>query len=441
MKILIKNGRVVDPSDHVDAELDVLVEGGKVKEIGVGLSDGGAEAIDAGGLVVCPGFVDMHVHLREPGREDEETIETGARAAIRGGFTSIACMPNTTPVIEGDEGVKFIRSRAREAALARVFPIAAISKNLGGEVLSEIGAAFKAGAVAISDDGMPVMKSSLMRRALEYVKMFGAPVISHCEDLDLSRSGSMNEGSVSTLLGLKGIPRESEEVMVARDISLAELARSRLHVAHISTRRSLEMVEDARARGAAITCEVTPHHFTLSEDAVRTYDTNTKMKPPLRTEDDIAALRSGLKRGTIDAIATDHAPHSEEEKDQEYDLAPFGIIGLETSFGIACTELYHGKIIPIGDLIALLSTRPASILGLPCGTLRTGSPADITIFDPDAEWTVDDSEFASKSHNTPFSGWKLKGRVVSVIVDGEILLREGVLTPREVRNQEGGYRE
>lgn len=429
MKILIKNGRVVDPSQTVDGQLDVLVEDGKISRVESDLTDDGADTIDARGLVVSPGFVDMHVHLREPGREDEETVETGARAAIRGGFTSIACMPNTEPVIEGDEGVKFILSKARDAGLARVFPVAALSKNLEGGVLSEIGAAVRAGAVAVSDDGKPVMKSSLMRRALEYVKMFATPVISHCEDLDLSGPGSMNEGKTSTLLGLKGIPPESEEVMVARDIILAELTTSRLHVAHISTRRSLELVADAKARGTNVTCEVTPHHFTLSDDSVKGYDTNTKMKPPLRSADDVSAIRNGLKRGAIDAIASDHAPHSEEEKDQEYDLAPFGIIGLETSFGIACSQLYHGKVIPLASLVALMSTNPARILGLPHGTLRQGYPADITLFDPDAAWTVDEKEFASKSRNTPFSGWKVKGRVISVMVEGKVLMRDGALTP------------
>ncbi len=428
MKILIRNGRVIDPSQDLDGQVDVLVEDGAISEAGGGLPDDGAETIDARGLVVSPGFVDMHVHLREPGREDEETVETGARAAVRGGFTSIACMPNTAPVIEGDEGVEFILSKARDAGLARVFPIAAISKNLEGEVLSEIGAAIGAGAVGVSDDGMPVMEAGLMRRALEYVKMFSAPVISHCEDLTLSASGSMNEGRVSTLLGLKGIPSQSEDVMVARDIILAELAASRLHIAHISTARSLDLVADAKTRGSHVTCEVTPHHFTLSEEAVKGYDTNTKMKPPLRSPADVAALRKGLKRGTIDAIASDHAPHSEEEKDQEYDEAPFGIIGLETSFALACTELYHGKVVDLPRLVALMSTNPARILGLPYGTLRQGSPADITVFDPDAAWTVDEREFASRSRNTPFSGWKMKGRVVSVIVGGRVLMRDGALT-------------
>jgi dihydroorotase len=425
VKILIKNGRVIDPSQGVDQERDILLKDGLV--FPAGGAEGADETIDARGLVVSPGFVDMHVHLREPGREDAETVESGARAAVRGGFTSIACMPNTEPVIEGDEGAKFILARAREACLARVFPIVAVSKNLEGEVLSEVGSAMRAGAVGVSDDGRPVMRAGLMRRALEYMKMFSAPVISHCEDLTLSGSGTMNEGNVSTLLGLKGIPPQSEDVMVARDIMLAELTDSRLHVAHISTRRSLDLVAEGKARGTNVTCEVTPHHFTLNDEAVKGYDTNTKMKPPLRSPDDVAALRQGLKRGIIDAIATDHAPHTEEEKDQEYDLAPFGIIGLETAFGIACKELYHGKVVSLPELIALMSTNPARILGLPYGTLSERAPADVTLFDPDAEWTVDEREFASRSRNTPFSGWKVKGRVVSVIVGGEVLMRDGAL--------------
>ena len=427
MKILIKNGRVIDPCRDLDEELDVLVDDGSVSAVGSGLAAEGAETIDATGLVVSPGFVDMHVHLREPGREDEETVATGARAAVRGGFTSIACMPNTAPVIEGDEGVKFILSRGRDAGQARVYPIAAVSKGLEGEVLSEIGAAVRAGAVGVSDDGLPIMRAGLMRRALEYVKMFSVPVISHCEDLSLSASGSMNEGSISTLLGLKGIPPQSEEVMVARDIILAELAASKLHIAHVSTGRSLDLVAQAKARGSHVTCEVTPHHFTLSDEAVKGYDTNTKMKPPLRCPADVAALRKGIKRGTIDAIASDHAPHSEEEKDQEYDEAPFGIIGLETSFALACSELYHGKVVTLPRLVELMSANPAKILGLAGGTLTEGSPGDITMFDPDAEWTVDETEFVSKSRNTPFSGWKVKGRVVNVIVDGQVLLRDGAL--------------
>jgi dihydroorotase len=427
VKILIKNGRVIDPSQSLDQECDVLVENGVI-----GRPDSGgvdvAETIDARGLVVSPGLVDMHVHLREPGREDEETIRSGAEAAVKGGFTSIACMPNTEPVIEGDEGVKFILAKAREAGLVRVFPIAAITRKREGQALSEIGSAVKAGAVAVSDDGMPVMRAGIMRRALEYAKMFSVPVVSHCEDLTLSGDGVMNEGSISTLLGLKGIPAAGEDVMVARDIILAEMAGSRLHLAHVSTGRSLELITGAKKRGAGVTCEVTPHHFTLSDDAVKDYDTDTKMKPPLRARADVDALRTGLRRGLIDAIASDHAPHSEEEKDQEYDLAPFGVIGLETSFGIACTELYHGGVMSLAGLIALMSTNPAGILGIPHGTLAPGAAADITLLDPDSEWIIDEKQFASKSRNTPFSGWKVKGRIVSVIVDGRILVRDGVLT-------------
>ena len=339
MKILIKDGRVIDPSQGIDGILHVLLKDGQVAEVGSSIGADEATVVDAKGLVVCPGLVDMHVHLREPGREDEETIETGARAAVAGGFTSIACMPNTEPAIEGDEGVKFVLVKARDAGLAKVYPIAAATKAIKGELLAEIGAAIGAGAVAISDDGMPIGNSSLMRRALEYTSMFGKPVISHSEDPALSGRGVMNEGRVSTILGLKGIPNESEEVAVARDISLARLTGGRLHIAHVSTARSLEFVREAKAHGAKVTCEITPHHFTLTDEAVKTYDTNTKMKPPLRAERDVAALRHALKTGLADAVASDHAPHSEEEKDQEYDAAPFGIVGLETSLGLTLNEL------------------------------------------------------------------------------------------------------
>lgn len=425
MKILIKDGRVIDPSQGIDGILHVLLKDGQVAEVGSSIGADEATVVDAKGLVVCPGLVDMHVHLREPGREDEETIETGARAAVAGGFTSIACMPNTEPAIEGDEGVKFVLVKARDAGLAKVYPIAAATKAIKGELLAEIGAAIGAGAVAISDDGMPIGNSSLMRRALEYTSMFGKPVISHSEDPALSGRGVMNEGRVSTILGLKGIPNESEEVAVARDISLARLTGGRLHIAHVSTARSLEFVREAKAHGAKVTCEITPHHFTLTDEAVKTYDTNTKMKPPLRAERDVAALRHALKTGLADAVASDHAPHSEEEKDQEYDAAPFGIVGLETSLGLTLNELYHRGIITLVGLVRLMSTNPARILGLTSGTLKPGSPSDLTLFDPDKEWVVDESKFLSASRNTPFSGWRLKGKAVTVIVNGRILMREG----------------
>lgn len=425
MKILIRGGRVIDPSQGLDGAADVLVDGGKIAAVGSSLDAGGAEIIEAGGLVVAPGLVDMHVHLREPGREDEETIETGSRAAVAGGFTSIACMPNTRPVIDGDEGVNFVLAKARAAGLARVYPIAAVTKGLEGKLLAEIGSAIKAGAVAVSDDGQPVADSSIMRRALEYTRMFDRPVISHSEDPALAGRGVMNEGTVSTLLGLRGIPNASEDVAVARDVSLARLTSGRLHIAHASTARTVELVKEAKTLGTRVTCEVTPHHFTLTEEAVRGYGTNTKMKPPLRTEADLAALRHGIATAVIDAIASDHAPHSAEEKDQEYDVAPFGIVGLETSLGLALTELHHGGVVDLPGLVRLMSTNPARILGLPGGTLKPGSPADLTLFDPAKAWTVDPARFRSASRNTPFSGWKLKGKAVTVIVGGRVLLRDG----------------
>ncbi len=423
--MLIKGGRLVDPSRDIDQTSDVLVEDGLVAGTGTSLDAAGAEVVDASGLVVCPGLVDMHVHLREPGREDKETIKSGATAAVAGGFTSVACMPNTEPPIEGEEGVRFVLSKAGEAGAARVYPVAALSQGLKGKTMSEIGSAIGAGAVGVSDDGMPVADSGLMRRALEYVKMFDRPVLSHCEDKKLSEGGVMNEGRMSTLLGLKGIPGAGEAMSVARDILLTELTGSRLHVCHVSTARSLDFIEAAKRRGIKVTCEVTPHHLVLTDEAVKTYSGNVKMNPPLRDERDMGALRHAVKSGLVDAIASDHAPHTEEEKDQEFDLAPFGIIGLETSLGLMCTHLLHTGIVSLMDLVRLMSTNPAAILRIPAGTLKAGAPADVTIFDPDREWTVDESSFKSRSRNTPFSGWKLKGRVVSVMIEGKWMMREG----------------
>jgi dihydroorotase len=427
VKTLIKGGRVVDPSQDLDQVCDVLIADGRIAQISSSLSVEDAQEIRAAGLVVAPGLVDMHTHLREPGREDEETIETGARAAIAGGFTSIACMPNTEPTIEGEEGVRFVLAKAREADLARVYPIAAISKGLEGRTLAEIGSALKAGAVGVSDDGNSVANSALMRRALEYVKMFDRPVLSHCEDTHLSENGVMNEGTISTQLGLDGIPNQSEDAIIARDIMLADLAQAKLHLCHVSTGKGLELVRDAKTAGLAVTCEVTPHHLALTDEAVAGYNTNAKMKPPLRSERDMTALRQGIKEGVVDAIASDHAPHSVEEKDQEFNLAPFGVIGLETTLGVACTCLYHQGTVSLRTLIDLMSTNPARILGIPGGTLKEGSPGDVTLFDPDCEWEVDASRFKSRSRNTPFSGWKLKGKTVSVLVGGRILLRDGEL--------------
>lgn len=424
MKILIRNGRLVDPSQKIDAIGDLLVENDRISDIGSVEKRDGAEVIDATGLIVAPGFIDMHVHLREPGREDEETIESGAKAAVHGGFTSVACMPNTQPPIEGDEGVKFVLGKSESAGAARVYPIAAASKGLEGKVLSEIGSAIRAGAVGVSDDGFPIGDARLMRRVMEYVSMFGKPVMSHCEDRSLSANGVMNEGPTSILLGLKGIPSESEAIMISRDLMLANLTKAWLHVCHVSTSKGMDLIADAKRRNPRITCEVTPHHLVLTEEELSSYDTNLKVNPPLRSKMDVADLRRALKQGFVDAIASDHAPHSPEEKDQEFDLAPFGIIGLETAFGVVCTHLYHEGVISIDMLVRLLSVNPARILGIEGGTLRQGSRADITIFDPMLEWWVDPSLFYSKSRNTPFSGWKLKGAVVTVLVEGRILMRD-----------------
>lgn len=425
MKILIKNGRLVDPSQKIDAIGDLLVKDGRIFDVGSVQPQGDETLIDASGLVVAPGFIDMHVHLREPGREDEETIESGARAAVHGGFTSVACMPNTQPPIEGDQGVRFVLSRSQSAGAAQVYPIAAASKGLEGKLLSEIGSALSAGAVGVSDDGFPIGDARLMRRVMEYAGMFGKPVMSHCEDLALSANGVMNEGRLSTLLGLKGIPVESEAIAISRDLMLADLTKARLHICHVSTSKGMSLIADAKRRNPRVTCEVTPHHLVLTEDDLRSYDTNLKVNPPLRSQRDVADLRQALRHGIVDVIASDHAPHSPEEKDQEFDLAPFGLIGLETTFGVVSTHLYHQGILSMDMLVRLLSVNPARILGIEGGTLRQGSRGDITIFDPMLEWEVDPSNFFSKSRNTPFSGWKLKGAVITVLVGGRVLMRDG----------------
>jgi dihydroorotase len=418
MNILIKNGRVIDPANKVDGKLDVLVSGGKIAKIGKpgSLPANGAKVIDASGKLVVPGLIDMHVHLREPGFEYKETIETGTAAARAGGFTSVCCMPNTSPVNDNRSVTEFIISQAAKAA-ARVYPIGAITKGSRGEELAEMGELHDAGCVAVSDDGKPVMNAAVMRRALEYSRIFGMLVISHCEDALLSDKGVMNEGAVSTELGLRGIPRAAEDVMTARDIALAELTGARLHIAHVSTEGSVRLVRDAKARKVRVTAETCPHYFSLTEDAVRGYNTMAKMNPPLRTAGDVAAIKEGLRDGTIDAIATDHAPHALDEKSGEFDYAPFGVVGLETALGLTFKLVEEG-VLSLSGAIGKLSANPASILGMDKGTLTEGSDADIAVIDPDAEWTVDASQFKSKSKNTPFQGWKLKGRAVRTIVGG-----------------------
>ncbi len=425
MKRLIKGGRLIDPAGGIDEISDLLIEGGKVTAVGRKISPQGAEVIEAQGKVVVPGLVDMHVHLREPGREDEETIHTGTRAAARGGFTSVACMPNTSPVIDNQGTVKFIYSQAGKTGIVSVFPIGSITKGRKGKELAEIGELKESGVVAISDDGSPVENPELMRRALEYAKMFDLPVISHCEDRNLSGEGVMHEGYFSTLLGLTGIPAAAEEVMVARDLELAELSGGFLHLAHVSTARAVEMVRQAKLRGIKVTCETAPHYFSLTAEAVKDFDTNTKMNPPLRTEEDVAAIKEGLKDGTIDVIATDHAPHTIVEKEVEYNLAPFGIIGLETALPLVLTRLVEEKVLTLSQAITRMSLNPAQVLRLDKGTLSVGAAADITIIDLDKKLTVKADELESRSKNSPFLGWKLRGAAIMTIVGGEIVMREG----------------
>jgi dihydroorotase len=420
MNILIKNGRVIDPANGIDTKLDVLLSGGKIARLakpGSILADG-AEIIDASGKLVAPGLIDMHVHLREPGFEYKETIATGTAAASAGGFTSVCCMPNTNPVNDNRSVTEFILAQAGKAA-ARVFPIGSITKGSKGEELAEMGELHAAGCVAVSDDGKPLMNASVMRRAMEYSRIFDMLVISHCEDALISAKGVMNEGVVSTELGLRGIPRAAEDVMTARDIALAELAGGRLHIAHVSTAGSVRLVRDAKARGIRVTAETCPHYFSLTEDAVRGYNTLAKMNPPLRTAEDVAAIKEGLRDGTIDAIATDHAPHALDEKSGEFDYAPFGIVGLETALGLVFRLVDEG-VLTLPEAVRKLSAGPASILKINKGTLTEGVDADITIVDPGIEWIVDASKFKSKSKNTPFNGWKLKGRAVRTIVGGRL---------------------
>lgn len=418
VNILIKNGHVIDPANKIDGKLDILVSDGRIAKLGKpgSLSADGTKVIDAVGKLVVPGLIDMHVHLREPGFEYKETIATGTEAAKAGGFTSVCCMPNTNPVNDSRSVTEFILSHARDA-LARVYPIGAITKGSIGEELAEMGELHQAGCVAVSDDGKPVMNAEIMRRAMEYSKIFDMLIISHCEDSSLSGKGVMNEGIVSAELGLRGIPRAAEEVMISRDIALAELSGCRVHIAHVSAAGSVRMIRDAKSRGIKITAETCPHYFTLTDEAVRGYNTMAKMNPPLRTAEDVAAIKQGLKDGTIDVIATDHAPHGMDEKTGEFDHASFGIVGLETALGLTLKLVEEG-VLSMSGAIRKLSVNPASVLKIGKGTLSVGADADITIIEPKAEWTVDSSQFKSKSRNTPFHGWQLKGRAVQTIARG-----------------------
>ena len=424
MKMLIAGGHVVDPG-RLNGVADVLIEGGKISAVEPNLQQKfqkvkALKSIDAKGLLVCPGFVDLHVHFREPGFEYKETIATGSAAAVAGGFTSVCCMPNTHPINDSRSITEFILAQAAAAGKARVFPIGAITKGSKGEELAEIGELVDAGCVAVSDDGVPVMNSLVMRRAMEYASAFHLPVIDHCEDSMLSRGGSMHEGAVSTELGIPGIPKAAEEVMVARNIALAELTGARLHLPHVSTLGSVRMAREAKARGIPVTAEACPHHFSLTDEAVRSYDANAKMNPPLRTDEDVQAIKEGLRDNTIDIVATDHAPHAVQEKQLEFDAAPFGIIGLETAFPLTLNLVEEG-ILSLEQAIAKLTREPAQVFGLPYGTLVPGAAADVTLIDPNASWVVEPARLHSLSRNTPFAGWTMKGKVVKTFVGGIVV--------------------
>jgi len=431
MKLLIANGYVIDPTQGINAGKNLLIENGRI----VGLLDRSdvvpedAEVFDATGLVVAPGFIDMHTHLREPGHEYKETIQTGAAAAVAGGFTSICAMPNTDPVNDNASVTRFVIEQAAHAKLANVFPIGAITKNSEGTELAEMGEMRRAGIVAVTDDGRPVPSAGVMRRAMEYARDFDLTVVDHCEDNSLAAGGAMHEGHWSLVLGLHGIPAVAEELDAVRDCALAKLTGARVHLAHVSTKGALVAARRAKEEGIDVTCEVTPHHWTLSDAAVEGYDTNTKMNPPLRSQDHIEALIEGLRDGTIDAIATDHAPHHLDEKSLEYDQAPFGITGLETAIGLTLDRLVHTGIIGLDRLIELCAVNPARIFNLKDrGTLRKGAWGDVTIFDPDLRWTFDVAQSKSKSRNTPFDGWTFQGAVVATIVAGRVVYRRAQAT-------------
>jgi len=428
-KLLLKGVHLIDPAAGRNGRVDIRIDGGVIAAIGADLPVNGARVVELpAGLVVTPGLIDMHVHLREPGQEHKETIATGTAAAAAGGFTAVACMPNTDPINDSASVTELIVQRAAAAGLSRVYPIGAISVGSKGEQLTEIGDLHAAGCVAISDDGRPVATALLMRRALEYASMFNMPVIDHCEDPSLKGDGVAHEGAVAGLLGLRGIPGASESIMVERDISVAEMVRGRVHIAHMSARQSLRAVREGKARGVAVTCEVTPHHFVLTDEALAdrgAYDTNYKMNPPLREEADRAALIEGLRDGSIDVIATDHAPHHADEKALEFDRAPFGITGLETAVSLCLDRLVHAGVIGLPRLVELLSVNPARVLGVPGGTLVDGGPADLTILAPDRSVTISAAAMKSRARNTPFDGWSLRGAVAATIVAGRVVFVNG----------------
>ena len=420
--LLLKGGRLVDPSQGLDAVGDLLLQDGKVVSIGGTIAGpDGARTVDCAGLVVAPGMIDVHVHLREPGREEVETVASGAHAAAAGGFTALCAMPNTKPVTDNQATVGFVKRQGEAAGFARVYPYGAISVGQQGEMLAEFGEMVAAGAVAVSDDGKPVENSHLMRTALEYAQTFGIPVVEHCEVMSLAHGGSMHEGLISAKLGLKGIPGEAEEIDVIRCILLAKLTGGHIHLCHLSTKGSVDLVRWGKDQGVNVTAEVCSHHISLTEEAADGYNTNAKMNPPLRTPKDVAALQAGLKDGTIDLLVTDHAPHHYDEKEREFADAPNGIVGLETALGVNVTWLLEPGILTIPQLVERMACLPAKIFHLPGGTLAKGSPADVSVFDPTREWTVDPKAFKSKGRNTPYGGTKLRGRAIRTIVGGRIV--------------------
>ena len=420
MSILIKNGRVIDPSQNIDAYKDILIQGKHIINLfPKGKAPKSTKTVDASNCLVIPGLVDMHTHLREPGYEYKETIKTGTLAAVKGGFTTVCCMPNTNPVNDNIAVTEFIIEKASKEGSCTVYPIAAVTMGQKGESLTELEALLKAGCIAFSDDGRPVMNSLIMRRALEYSKIFDVPIISHCEDLNLSEGRVMNEGFVSTILGLKGIPKAAEEVMVARDISLCELTSGRLHIAHVSTKGSVNLIRGAKERGLNITAETCPHYFSISDETLISYDTNLKVNPPIRTADDVDAIKEGLKDGTIDVIATDHAPHNFDDKNMEFDRAAFGISGIETALQLSLRLVDSGAM-NLMDLIKKMTLTPCKIMKINKGALSEGADADIAIIDPEKAVTLDSSQFLSKGKNSPFNKWQLKGTVEKTIVKGKI---------------------
>jgi dihydroorotase len=428
MNYLIKNGRVIDPANGIDDTLDILVSDGRIDKIGKNLEAASQEVINAKGKIVAPGFIDLHSHLREPGREDKETILTGTRAAIRGGFTTVCCMPNTEPAIDDVKTIRLVNEIIKKDALSNVMVIAGITKGRAGKKLTDFEAMKKEGIVAVSDDGSSVEDKELLLSALKEARKEGLLVIEHCEDPSLSASGVINKGLISTKMGLRGIPKAAEYQVVKRDLELAKKASSPIHIAHVSCKESVDLIREAKRDGVKVTAETCPHYFTLTEECCVTYDTNTKMNPPLRTKEDLEAVISGLADGSIDAIATDHAPHTDSEKDVEFDFSPFGIIGLETAMGLSVMELVEKKAVSWNDLVKLMSLNPAKILGIDKGSLKKGKAADIIIIDPVKEYTYKKESIESKSKNSPFIGWKLKSKVTHVFVEGKMVMKDEVYT-------------